>query len=128
MSISDIFLVFLGGGIGSLARWLAGLLVSKRYHGSFPLATFLINISGAFLIGFLTVLLVFDWKERFGHPVNAFILTGILGGYTTFSSLELDTAKLINGQNPRLALVYISGSFAAGLVAAVLGGALAGLI
>ena len=96
-------MAFLGGGIGSIARWLLGLVVGKRYHGSFPLATFLINISGAFLIGFLTVLFIFDWKERFGHPVNTFVLTGILGGYTTFSSLELDTTKLINGQKPRLA-------------------------
>lgn len=128
MNVSDLFLVFLGGGIGSLARWLIGLVVGKRYHGSFPLATFLINISGAFLIGFLTVLLDFDWKERFGHPVNTIVLTGILGGYTTFSSLELDTAKLINGQNPRVALVYIGSSVALGLLSAFLGGALAGLI
>ena len=91
------------------------------------LATFLVNISGAFLIGFLTVFLVFDWKERFGHPVNAFILTGILGGYTTFSSMELDTAKLVNQQNRRLALLYSLGSVASGLVAALLGAALASL-
>jgi len=125
MSGSDLILAFLGGGIGSLARWLIGLVVGKRYHGTFPLATFTVNISGAFLIGFLTVLFLFDWKQRFGHPVNTIVLTGILGGYTTFSSMELDTSKLIRAQKPRLALGYLFGTAALGLMAALLGGALA---
>jgi len=128
MSGSDLILAFLGGGIGSTARWLVGLVVGKRYHGSFPLATFLINISGAFLIGFLTVVLVFDYRERFGHPVNTFVLTGILGGYTTFSSMELDISKLIDGKKLRLAMVYQVGTVALGLGAAALGGTLALLV
>lgn len=122
---SDLMLAFLGGGSGSLARWLVGLVVGRHYHGAFPLSTFIVNVSGAFLIGFLTVLLEFGWKDRFGDSVNTIVLTGILGGYTTFSSLELETSKLIHGQNSHLALVYLVGSFAAGLVAAFFGGSLA---
>ncbi len=48
----DILLVGSGGGIGSLLRWWIGRLVGERYHGTFPLSTFIINISGAFVIGF----------------------------------------------------------------------------
>jgi fluoride exporter len=125
MSGSDLGLAFLGGGIGSLARWLIGLFVGRRYNGDFPLATFLINVSGAFLIGFLAVLFSLEWTDRFGHLVNTMVLTGILGGFTTFSSMNLDTSKLLHGQKTGLALVYLFATVAYGLLAAILGGALA---
>ncbi|WP_228411814.1 CrcB family protein [Entomomonas moraniae] len=51
----DVLWVGIGGGIGSLLRWWIGVLVAKKYHHPFPLATFLINISGAFIIAYLSV-------------------------------------------------------------------------
>lgn len=57
MTAIDVMWVGLGGGIGSLLRWWIGLGVGKAYKGNLPLATFLINISGAFIIGYLSVLL-----------------------------------------------------------------------
>ena len=97
------------------------------YHGTFPLATFLLNISGAFFIAFLSVLLDFGWTERFGHPFNTFVLTGFLAGYTTFSAMMLDIAKLHQGQQTALALVYMVGTVGLAFLAALFGAAVASL-
>lgn len=123
----DVMWVGLGGGAGSLLRWWIGRIVGERYHGSFPLATFLINISGAFVIGYLSILFSVDWRDRFGTALNAGVLTGILGGYTTFSSMQLDAAKLGAAGRNGYALAYLLGSVAAGLVAAACGAGLARL-
>ena len=92
MKPMDVVLVGLGGGLGSVLRWGIGLVVGERYHGDFPLGTFLINVSGTLLIGYLSVLFGVDWHNRYGHGMvlNAFVMTGVLGGYTTFSSMQLD--------------------------------------
>lgn len=121
----DFVWVFLGGGAGSLLRWLVGRIVGEHYRGDFPLATFLINVSGAFVIGYLSVLFGVDWHDRFGAPLNAGILTGVLGGYTTFSSMQLDTANLADKSRRDKALFYIVASVGAGLAAAALGAFLA---
>src|SRR6266567_7283161 len=115
-------LVFIGGAGGSAIRWLVGIGVGERYKGSaFPLGTFLINVSGAFLMGLLSTLLNVDWKDRYGTNVTALVLTGVLGGYTTFSSYQLDTANLYKKKAGRLTAFYWIGSVAAGLFAAALG-------
>jgi CrcB protein len=114
-------LVFVGGGGGSVIRWLVGLAVGERYKGvRFPLGTMLINVSGAFLMGFLSTLFKVDWRDRHGSNLTAFVLTGVLGGYTTFSSYQLDTANLYNKGGRGWAL-YWAGPVAAGLIAATLG-------
>jgi CrcB protein len=123
----DVMWVGLGGGFGSLLRWWIGRVVGERYHGAFPLGTFLINISGAFVIGYLSVLFSVDWRDRHGTALSAGVLTGILGGYTTFSSMQLDAAKLGGSGRGQLALAYLLLSAALGLVAAALGAALARL-
>jgi CrcB protein len=116
-----VALVFVGGAGGSVIRWLVGIGVGERYKGiTFPLGTFLINVSGAFLMGFLSTLFNVDWKDRYGSNLTALVLTGVLGGYTTFSSYQLDTANLYNNKTRGLALYWI-GSVAAGLIAAALG-------
>jgi fluoride exporter len=127
MTALDVMLVGLGGGLGSVLRWWIGLMVGERYHGDFPLATFLINVSGTFLIGYLSVLFGVDWHDRYGHGVvlNAFVLTGVLGGYTTFSSMQLDAAKLAGKRRGALAASYLLLSVLIGLLAGELGGALA---
>ena len=115
-----VALVFVGGAIGSAIRWLVGLGVGEHYKGTFPLGTFLINVSGAFLMGLLSTLFYVDWKDRYGNQLTAFVLTGVLGGYTTFSSYQLDTANLYNNGKRGWALYWV-GSVAAGLIAAALG-------
>lgn len=121
----DVLWVGLGGGLGSLLRWWIGLIVGKTYKGNFPLATFFINISGALVIGYLSVLFNVDWHDRYGSFLNAAILTGILGGYTTFSSMQLDAAKLASAGARLMAGGYLILSVLTGLVAAALGAWLA---
>lgn len=127
MQPMDVVLVGLGGGLGSVLRWGIGLVVGERYHGDFPLGTFLINVSGSLLIGYLSVLFGVDWHNRYGHGLvlNAFVITGVLGGYTTFSSMQLDTAKLAEKKHGPLAASYLLLSVALGLLAALLGAGLA---
>ena len=121
-------LVFVGGAGGSAIRWLVGIGVGERYKGStFPLATFLINVSGAFLMGLLSTLLNVDWKDRYGSNLTALVLTGLLGGYTTFSSYQLDTANLYNKGERGSVFFYWIGSVAAALIAAALGAITAGV-
>jgi fluoride exporter len=127
MKPMDIVLVGLGGGLGSVLRWWVGIVVGERYHGKFPLGTFLINVSGTFLIGYLTVLFGVDWHDRYGHGMvlNAFVLTGVLGGYTTFSTMQLDAANLAGKRHGVLAASYLFSSVLAGLLAGELGAAFA---
>ena len=120
-----IALIFAGGGGGSVIRWLVGKGVGERHKGTtFPVGTLLINVSGAFLMGFLSTLFLVDWRNRYGGHLTAAVLTGVLGGYTTFSSFQLDTAHLHKNGGPAWAL-YWAGSVAAGLVAAAFGAAAA---
>lgn len=117
----DVMWVGIGGGIGSVLRWLVG----RWYHGSFPTSTFILNVSGAFVIAYLSVLLGVDWQDRYGETLNALILTGTLGGYTTFSSMQLDALKLVEDKQRLTAVFYLLSSTGVGLIAAATGIALA---
>ena len=121
----DVAWVGLGGGLGSLLRWWIGRVVGARYHGDFPLGTFLINISGSFVVGYLSVLFEVDWHDRYGTDLNCFALTGVLGGYTTFSSMQLDAAKLSGKRRGVFAASYLLLSVVVGLLAAGFGMVLA---
>ncbi len=123
----DVMWVGLGGGLGSILRWWVGRVVGERYHGDLPLGTLLINVSGTFIIGYLSVLFGVDWHDRYGHGMvlNALVLTGVLGGYTTFSSMQLEAAKLSGKRRGGLVVSYLLLSVAAGLLAGLLGAALA---
>jgi CrcB protein len=125
MTPLDIMWVGLGGGVGSVLRWSIGRAVGEHYHGDFPLGTFLINVSGAFAIAYLSVLFKVDWHDRYGTALNSGILTGLLGGYTTFSSMQLDAVKLAGKDGGARAASYLLLSVLAGLLAALLGSALA---
>ena len=125
MSPADVLWVGLGGGLGSVLRWWTGRLVGERYVGDFPLGTFVINVSGALAIGYLSVLFEVDWRDRHGSALNAGILTGLLGGYTTFSSMQLGAAELRAKKRSMLGACYLLLSTVAGLLAAMLGAAVA---
>ena len=125
MTALDVLWVGLGGGLGSLMRWWVGRVVGERYRGDFPLGTFLINVSGAFPMGYLSVLFAVDWHTRHGTVLTALCLTGIIGGYTTFSSMQMDAVKLAGARGQVRAASYLGLSVVAGLLAAALGGALA---
>jgi CrcB protein len=115
-------LVALGGGIGAAARYLlaATLIPSLAGNPEFPLGTFLVNVSGAFLIG-----IAFGVSER-GYLSSkswSFLVVGILGGYTTFSTFTFEALELfVPGQYGALFLSFLTGPV--GLIAVVLGVAL----
>ena len=108
-------LVGAGGFVGAAARYLVGGLVYRYLEASFPYATFLINVSGCFGIGFLAVLA----EERFaiGPPARLFLMTGVLGGYTTFSTFGYETFTLARDGSYALAALNVTGQVALGLLA-----------
>ena len=100
-------------------------MVGYRYRGDFPLDTFLINVSGALLIGYLSVLFGVDWHDRYGTALKSGVLTGLLGGYTTFSSMQLGAAELAGKKRIMVALSYLLLSVVVGILAAWLGASIA---
>ena len=109
----DILLVIgLGGSVGSVARWGVSVAFAPR-PGAFPLATFLVNVTGSFALGVLMVFVVDVWRPM--RYVRPFLGVGVLGGYTTFSTYMLDTRSLLVGHQPRLAAVYLVSTLVAGL-------------
>jgi CrcB protein len=114
-------LVLLGGGIGSVCRWRIGAAVQRRHGGPFPVGTFMVNITGCFVIGLLSTLLGIGWEQRYQDALTALLLTGVLGGYTTFSSYELDAYGLARKRDRVTLAMYWIGSIVVGLVFAWLG-------
>lgn len=118
------FFVGAAGAIGALARYLLGRFIAERVASQFPLGTFVINISGAFIIGLLSALL----SHKLISPVAQLTLaTGFLGGYTTFSTMNWEGTQLARSGSLRVSMLYLGGSLFCGLVAAALGLALGGL-
>ena len=107
-------LVLGGGAVGSLIRYLAALAINEHYDGRFPLATFLINVTGSFVIGLMLVLVD---REDLLHPnLRPLLVTGFLGGYTTFSTFEWEIFAL-GRSAPPMALVYAVSSVLVGWMA-----------
>ncbi len=93
MNFAVLAAVAAGGAIGSTARYMiAGWVQSAAWEG-FPYGIFVVNISGGLIMGLLTELMALKWSVSL--EVRAFLTTGILGGYTTFSTFSLDSALLI---------------------------------
>jgi CrcB protein len=101
-------LVFLGGGLGASIRHSVNMACAKVLGTAFPYGTFIINISGSTVMGLIAGYLAF--KGEASQPWRLFLMTGILGGYTTFSAFSLDTALLYERGELALAAVYVVGS------------------
>jgi fluoride exporter len=114
-------LVLGGGSVGALVRYLVTLLVNAKYDGPFPLATFLINVTGSFLIG--TLMVLFDREELLNPNLRPLLVTGVLGGFTTFSSFEWEMFAL-GRSTPPLAIVYAMSSVLLGWIACWAGASL----
>jgi len=116
--------ILLGGGVGSLARYLVGRAIVQRFpNANFAVGTFCINVSGSFLIGLLMGVLV--ERLRLSHYWQLIVVVGFLGGYTTFSSFEYDAYLDARGGHHVAAVCYLAGSVVLGYGAVWLGAWLA---
>lgn len=125
MRAIDVLWVWVGGGFGSLLRWQIAHFIDARVSFRFKFSTLFINVSGAFVIAYLSARLAIDWQHRYGDMMSSLVLTGVLGGYTTFSTMQLDAVRMSRSGHRALAVGYLAASLAAGLLAAAAGVALA---
>src|SRR5688500_1768950 len=86
--------ITIGGAIGTLTRFLLSALLARHLGEAFPWGTLLVNVSGSFVIGFFATCCGPDGRFLLGSTARHFVMTGILGGYTTFSSFSLQTLSL----------------------------------
>ncbi len=111
--------VFLGGGLGSILRYLSVMGVNRVAGESFPYGTLFVNILGSLLIGFI----IEGFSNKYLVPVEirAFLVAGVLGGFTTFSAFSLDVYRLIETGFIPSAAIYVAASVLLS-IAAVFGG------
>lgn len=114
--LTNLLHVVLGGGIGAGLRYLTNVGALRLFGPGFPVATLVVNILGSFLMGLLVELLA----QRGGQRLAPFLMTGVLGGFTTFSAFSLDTMTLWQRGETALALVYVGMSVVLSLAAIAL--------
>jgi fluoride exporter len=112
-----------GGMIGSIARYAASLLLPPL--SGFPLTTLFVNVTGSFIIGFYSTLTAPDGRWFATTRQRQFVMTGICGGYTTFSAFSLDTFRLLHDHMTAMAMLNVVVSVVTWLVAVWLGHVLA---
>ena len=103
-----LLLACAGGALGAGARYLLYVEFTKVWSSGFPWATLTVNIVGSLLIGALAVLFLERWPESVG--LRIFVITGILGGFTTFSAFSLDFVALMERAEVGSALIYAASS------------------
>lgn len=119
--MKSILWIGIGGFCGAVARFLIGSWISGTVGAAvFPMATFVINVSGSFFLGLLA-----GGAFSLSPQVLSALTMGFLGSYTTFSTFSLETLRLIEQNQVLTAFLYASGSIAAGLIGAWAGAALA---
>lgn len=115
----EVVLVALGGAIGSATRYLVGGWFASRFGPAFPYGTFVINISGSFIIG---LFLAFAQDRAWLSPYwRLFFAVGFVGGYTTFSTYEYEAVRLLQNGETMLGTIYMVGSMVTGGIAAIAG-------
>ena len=115
--IQTLLQVAFGGALGASARYLANVGAMRLLGPGFPWATLAVNVAGSFLMGVLVVVLA----QRDATRLAPFLMTGVLGGFTTFSAFSLDALTLWERGQAGAASAYVLGSVAASLAAIVAG-------
>lgn len=114
-----LVLVLLGGGLGSLARYLTGLWLADRLGAAFPWGTLAVNVLGSFLIGMIATLA--DERGGIGPQARLLLVTGVLGGFTTFSAFSLETWRLLEQNEVGRAALNVLATLLLSFTAVVLG-------
>jgi CrcB protein len=122
----NMLVIALGAAVGANVRYLITVWAAQRWGGPFPYGTLIVNVAGSFLIG--VVLVLATTRLTLSEPVRLLVVTGLLGGFTTFSSLSFEAFALAMSGEWGLAGLYLFGSFALGLAGVTLGAGLARLI
>ncbi len=117
--LKTILYIAFGGAIGSVLRFLTSLFVAKFWANHFPLATFLTNVVGCFLIGLFIGFL--EKNHLTDSNLKWFLIPGFCGGFTTFSTFGMENFTLFQNQNSLLAFGYIALSIFLGIFAVWLG-------
>ncbi|MCL9807278.1 fluoride efflux transporter CrcB [Flavobacterium amniphilum] len=113
--MKTIIYIGIGGGIGSVLRYLTNLIAGKFFNSAFPMGTFLVNCIGCLLIG-----LFFGYFEKnnlLSKDLKLFLITGLCGGYTTFSAFSVENVGLIQNHQTGTALLYTALSIIIGFTA-----------
>lgn len=118
-------MVGVGGFAGSIARYALGVYIGSRLGVRFPYGTFVINVSGSFLIGFSLALLARTTASQYWRYL---VPIGFIGGYTTFSTFEYETLRAIQDGQPMTGLLNVVLSVAIGFIAVWLGSMLGRVI
>ncbi len=114
--MNTMVMIFIGAGIGGVLRNAVNLLAMRLFGLQFPVGTMFINIVGSLVIGLVAGWLAFRAEWAWSYHTRAFVITGILGGFTTFSSFSLDAAMLVERGEMGLAALYVVGSVGLALV------------
>ena len=117
-ALIQLGLVGVAGALGALARYLLGRFIAERVASQLPIGTFIINISGAFLIGLIAGLV---GHKVISAAVQLVLATGFLGGYTTFSTMHWEGTQLMRSGSLSRGFLYLLGTFALGGPVAALG-------
>jgi len=117
--------VALGSIVGGVARYLVSVLFVSQFGSGFPWATFFVNVTGSFIIGFYAALTGPDGRLFVSPRQRQFVMVGICGGYTTFSTFSLETFRLVQSGNLQAASLNLSISVVGWMTAVWLGHALA---
>jgi CrcB protein len=112
-------ILFVGGGIGAILRFALAVSVDQRSQVPFPWGTLAVNVAGCFAIGLLVA--VADGHRFLGPGLRLFLIAGVLGGFTTFSTFGLETVQLVEDGLMTLALLNAFGSLLASLLAVLVG-------
>ena len=123
MQMGVLGAVMLGGGVGAGLRYLVGSVALRLLGAHFPWGTFFVNVLGCFAMGLLVGLMA--QKLDLNPHMKAFLTTGLLGGFTTFSAFSLDIANLMERKETWLAFLYVFGSVSLAITALFAGLALA---
>ena len=114
--IWTVIQVALGGALGASGRYLAGVAAVRFLGHGFPFGTLIVNVVGSFLMGVLVVVLA----HRDGQSLSPFLMTGILGGFTTFSAFSLDAVTLFERGQVGLSVLYVGASVVVSILALAL--------